>query len=206
MLTASARRLAGRCLGGAVRWLAQRGVGPNALTVLGLALHVPVVWLLAVSTASWPAGLALAAASLFDALDGMVARAAHAETPFGAFLDSVTDRVSEALVCLGLLLRAEQLGDWTLARWSIVLAAGSLLVSYTRARAAGIDIDTQAGWFGRLERMVVLVGGLLVGWLGPAVVVTAVGAWLTAAARVVDVRRQSVARVAEARPVAGAGA
>lgn len=198
MLTGPARRLAARCLGGLAGGLARLGVGPNGLTLLGVVLHLPVVVLLAAPGAAWPAGVALAAAGLFDALDGMVARAGGAETRFGAFLDSVTDRTSESLLCLGLLLRAEHTADWVLARWSIVLLAGSLLVSYTRARAAGIGLDTQAGWFGRLERMVVLVFGLLSGWIVPAVVVTSIGAWATAWARLVDVRRRSQSAAAAA--------
>jgi len=202
MLTAPARRLAARCLGGLAGGLARLGVDPNGLTLLGVVLHLPVVALLAAPGATWPAGLALAAAGLFDALDGMVARVSGAESRFGAFLDSVTDRTSESLLCLGLLLRAEHTADWSLARWSIALVTGSLLVSYTRARAAGIGLDTQAGWFGRLERMVVLVLGLLTGWVQPAVAVTAIGAWATAWSRLVDVRRQSraAATAEEHRP------
>lgn len=205
MLTAPARRLAARCLGGLAGGLARLGVDPNGLTLLGVVLHLPVVALLAAPVPLWPAGLALAAAGLFDALDGMVARAGGAESRFGAFLDSVTDRTSESLLCFGLLLRAELTADWALARWSIVLVTGSLLVSYTRARAAGIGLDTQAGWFGRLERMVVLVAGLLSGWIVPAAAFTALGAWATAWARLVDVRRQTraAATSAEERRPAG---
>ena len=191
MLTPSARRLALPVLRTLARALARLGVGPNALTVLGAVLHAPVVWCLAAFDTTWPAGVALALAGAFDALDGAVARETDSVSPFGAFLDSVVDRVSESLVCFGLVLHAQRTGDAGLVRWALAFFAGSILVSYTRARAAGIGVRTQAGWFGRLERTLAVGVGLLTGFLTPVVVVATVGAWATALRRVVDVWHQA---------------
>ncbi|MCC7018229.1 MAG: CDP-alcohol phosphatidyltransferase family protein [Ardenticatenales bacterium] len=191
MWTPSARRLAQPVLRTVARALARLGVGPNALTVFGVVLHVPVVWCLAAFDTTWAAGVALALAGAFDALDGAVARETDRTSRFGAFLDSVVDRVSESLVCFGLVLHAQRTGDVTLVRWAIAFFAGSILVSYTRARAAGIGVRTQAGWFGRLERTLAIGAGLLTGFLVPVVVAATFGAWATALSRVVDVWQQA---------------
>lgn len=202
MWTPFARRALQPRLAAVVGALGRWGVTPNALTLAGVWLHAPVVWLLARSEATWPAGVALALAGAFDALDGSLARATDRTSPFGAFLDSVVDRVSESLVCCGLVLRAQLIGQWSLAVWACVMLAGSMLVSYVRARGNGIGVDTQAGWFGRLERIVVLVAGLVSGLLLGAVIVIAIGAWATALARALDVWRLAARRVAAGAPAA----
>ncbi|MFN8424084.1 MAG: CDP-alcohol phosphatidyltransferase family protein [Anaerolineae bacterium] len=204
MWTPFARRALQPRLAAVVAALGRWGVTPNALTLAGVCLHAPVVWLLARGDATWPAGVALALAGVFDALDGSLARATDRTSPFGAFLDSVVDRVSESLVCCGLVLHAQHVGQWSLAVWACVMLAGSMLVSYVRARGAGIGVDTQAGWFGRLERVVVLVAGLLIGQLLAAVVVISVGAWSTALVRALDVWRLAARRSSSGASAAGA--
>lgn len=206
MWTPFARRALQPRLATVVAALGRWGVTPNALTLVGVWLHAPVVWLLARGDATWPAGVALALAGVFDALDGSLARATDRTSPFGAFLDSVVDRVSESLVCCGLVLHAQHVGQWSLAFWACVMLAGSMLVSYVRARGAGIGVDTQAGWFGRLERIVVLVAGLLSGQLLVAVVVIGVGAWSTALARALAVWRLAARRSTSGAAAAGTSA
>ncbi|MEO8082264.1 MAG: CDP-alcohol phosphatidyltransferase family protein [Ardenticatenales bacterium] len=206
MWTPFARRALQPRLALIVDALARWGVEPNTLTFAGVWLHAPVVWLLARHTAAWPAGVALALAGAFDSLDGALARATGRTSPFGAFLDSVVDRVSESLICCGLVLRAYLIGQWPLAIWACVMLAGSLLVSYVRARGAGIGVDTKVGWFGRFERVIVLIAGLLSGWLLPAVIIIAVGSWATAIARAIDVwRRAPRAALSDATALGQAG-
>jgi len=172
------------------------GLSPNALTVIGCGLHLGVAWLLAAGHLA-AGGMALVVAAAIDGLDGTLARLTGRESTFGAFLDSTLDRVSEILVFFGLLIHAQRSGLVIEGRLAFVALAGSIMVSYTRARSEGLDRGTKAGLFGRLERMATLVLGLLLGWLKPALWVVAVGAWLTAAHRVYDVSRRCQAREAD---------
>jgi CDP-diacylglycerol--glycerol-3-phosphate 3-phosphatidyltransferase len=162
------------------------GLSPNAITVIGAVAHVAVFWLLATGRLLEGA-IALALAAAFDGLDGALARATDRATESGAFLDSVLDRVSEILTFGGLLYLAIARQNTGLALLVFAAVAGSLMVSYTRARSEGIGHGTKAGVFGRLERMAILVVGLATGWLVPALVLIAAGAWLTATQRVLDV-------------------
>jgi CDP-diacylglycerol--glycerol-3-phosphate 3-phosphatidyltransferase len=189
MLTDRARQLTRGLVEPVARGLGRLGLTPNALTALGFVLHLGVAWLLAMGwLAAGAVGLALAAA--FDGLDGTLARLTGRSSARGAFLDSTFDRMSEVAVFFGLLLFANRSG---LAQevWLVYVAlAGSLLVSYTRARSEGIGCPTKAGVFGRLERMAVLVVGLFFGWLTVTLWVLVLGAWLTVALRIRDVWRR----------------
>jgi len=206
VLTARAREVTRDMVTPVALALGRLGLSPDALTVVGTVLHVGVAWLLASGRPLWWGALALAAAASFDALDGALARASERTSPFGAFLDSTLDRISEILLFLGLLMRALSTADSVLAVATLVALAGSLMVSYTRARSEGIGFDTRIGVFGRLERMMILVVGLAVAAPVLTVVVVAVGAWFTVAQRVVDVRRQCLrAGATGARAGAGQG-
>jgi CDP-diacylglycerol---glycerol-3-phosphate 3-phosphatidyltransferase len=152
--TQSIRAPIGRFLGGL-------GITPNALTVLGYFLHLPAALVLSRGSLTL-GGVLFLLASLLDSLDGSVAREMDQVTTFGAFLDSVTDRFSEATILLGLLL-------WYLGKGSsvevvliYVATVGSLMVSYTRARAEGVGVQCKQGLFTRLERVVLLGLGLIV--------------------------------------------
>lgn len=157
--------------------LARLGVRPDHLTVAGLALSAlsGLLFLLA----SWRlGGLVLALAGLCDILDGQLARRSGGETRFGAFLDSTIDRLSEALVILGITgffvrFAENQPLDVSPTIWTLVVTflgmlalVGSFLVSYTRARAEGLGIDCKVGWFERPERIALLVIAGLLGNLG----------------------------------------
>jgi CDP-diacylglycerol--glycerol-3-phosphate 3-phosphatidyltransferase len=134
--------------------------------------------------------ICVAVAAAADGLDGALARATNQTSRAGAFLDSVLDRVSEILLFGGLLVFAVRSGRDVDAVLVLAALSGSLMVSYTRARAEGLGCGTKAGVFGRLERMVVLIAGLALGQLTATMAVVAVGAWLTAAARMRDVLRR----------------
>ena len=189
MLTERARSASRGFVDPLARAVGRLGISPNALTVAGTLLHVGVAWLLADGHLA-AGGLALAGAAAFDGLDGALARATGRDSRFGAFLDSTLDRVSEAIVFFGLLVHTQRAGLAPEGGLVLVALAGSLVVSYTRARAEGLGVGTTSGVFGRLERMGVLVVGLVAGWLTGTLVLLAVGAWLTAAHRILDVARR----------------
>lgn len=172
--------------------IARSGISPNALTVVGAAAHVVVAYLLAEGRL-WPAAWLLLITSGIDGIDGTLARRTGQVSTFGAFLDSSLDRISEILVYLGLLLFADRQrgGAGIPPTWLVFVAlAGSLMVSYIRARSEGVRYPTKAGLLTRFERMSILWLGLLANRLPWALGIVAVGAWLTAAQRILDVRRQ----------------
>jgi CDP-diacylglycerol--glycerol-3-phosphate 3-phosphatidyltransferase len=173
----------GRIIG---RW----GVSPNALTLFGYGLHLPVMWAVATGRFAF-GGILLAIASAFDALDGSVAREMGRVTQFGAFLDSVLDRFSEATVLLGLLLYFVQHGGRIEPVLIYVAVVGSIMVSYTRARAEGLGVECKEGLVTRFERVILLVVGLVIGIVRPVLWVLAVLTIFTAIQRVYTVWRKT---------------
>lgn len=194
-------------LGQIASWLEATGISPNALTLIGFGLTLVVALVLAAGQLLW-GGLLLIAAALFDTLDGALARHAGKTTVFGAFLDSVMDRFSESVTLVALIWHySGQIGGtgevpagtwgWALgdARLAVLLLAltlvGSLLVSYTRARAEAIGVECKEGFFQRTERIVVLILGLVTGWMLPVLWVLAIFTNVTAVQRILDVRRKT---------------
>jgi CDP-diacylglycerol--glycerol-3-phosphate 3-phosphatidyltransferase len=143
------------------RTLGRLGIRPNALTLLGFALNLVVMYVLARGQLRIGGALVLLA-SLFDALDGAVARATDQMSTFGAFFDSFVDRYSEATVLFGLLLWYLQRGAQFELALIYVVAVGSLMVSYARARAEGLGFECKTGLLTRLERVALLSIGLMV--------------------------------------------
>ncbi len=141
------------------------------------------------------AGLLIIFVGLFDALDGALARMTGKVTPFGAFFDSTLDRFSEIALYLGLLYLYR---GATLETVLIYLTiTGSLMVSYTRARAEGLGVECKVGFFSRLERMAVLVVGLILEQTLLALIVLAIFSNLTALQRIWHVRRASMRDLTE---------
>jgi len=140
--------------------LGKLGISPNALTVAGFLLNIGVAYVLATGHLRLGGGLVLAVA-LFDALDGTLAREMRRASRFGAFLDSVMDRLSEATVYAGLLVyyMSNDMAKEVFLIYAGII--GSLLVSYARARAEGVGVECKIGLFTRVERVAVLVAGLL---------------------------------------------
>ena len=132
-------------------------------------------------------------AGAFDTLDGALARATNRVTQFGKFFDSTMDRFSEAVVFLGLaiaFLRGPSVGAAETAgvALSFVVMIGSIMISYARARAEGLDLDCEVGWLQRPERILILGIGLLL----PRALLLAVLAVLThitVGQRIAHVRR-----------------
>ena len=114
-------------------------------------------------------------------------------TPFGAFLDSTTDRVSEAFMLGAIALVFTRDGDMVAVGLTVAAISGSFLVSYTRARAEAIGLRGDVGIGSRAERVVVITAGLVLapwGVLPWAIGLLTATAWLTVIQRVVFVRKQ----------------
>jgi CDP-diacylglycerol--glycerol-3-phosphate 3-phosphatidyltransferase len=144
----------------AVDLLARSGVTPNMLTVGGVAGN-GVAAVLCAAGEFFPAGLVMLAFSLLDLLDGALARATNRATDFGSVFDAVMDRVSEAAVLFGLLVWFSGRGDRTEELLIFVALAGSMLVSYVRARAEIVGLRMREGVFTRAERVALLGGALI---------------------------------------------
>lgn len=167
-LQQSARRIAEKI----VRPLAALGLTPNMATFLGLLLNSVAAVILAVVNLRI-GGAVLLFAGAFDMVDGALARVRNQKTTFGAFFDSTLDRFSEGIVLLGVIVYAlRQTHPLPHTIWLVsltyVAGLGSLMVSYTRARAEGLGLECKSGLMARPERVLLLAAGLILGgasWL-----------------------------------------
>jgi CDP-diacylglycerol--glycerol-3-phosphate 3-phosphatidyltransferase len=156
-----------------VRLLAKTAITPGAITWLGFGLALGAAVLI-ITGHLLAAGLVVLIAGFFDILDGALARYTNRATRFGAMLDSTLDRLSEAVVLIGILVlytREQQAAPVLLTGIALF---GSLLVSYIRARAEALGLECQVGFFTRTERVIMLVLGLLLNQI-PYVLVTTLG-------------------------------
>jgi phosphatidylglycerophosphate synthase/TolA-binding protein len=163
---------------------------PNHLTLMGLGVSLLAAAAFIAGRTRW-AGVLLIVAGLFDLLDGSLARASGQVTPFGAFLDSVIDRYSDLVVLLGIVVLFARTPN---ERGSLVAMAGlvgSVMVSYTKARAESIGVPCTIGFMERPERMLCLIVGALTDLLEPALWVLAVLANVTAVQRILFTRRST---------------
>jgi CDP-diacylglycerol--glycerol-3-phosphate 3-phosphatidyltransferase len=176
-------------LASVARLIGRTGVSPNLLTLFGFLATLGVAYVLALGYERM-AGLLLIPVGLFDALDGALARAMDKVTSFGAFFDSTLDRFSEIALYLGLLYLYR--GSILATVLIYLTITGSLMVSYTRARAEGLGVECRVGLFTRFERLAVLVVGLLLGQTLIALIILAIFSNLTALQRMWYVRRAIV--------------
>src|SRR5512137_1614520 len=135
--------------------LGRLGLTPNGLTLIGLALILATAVALALGHNVW-GGVLFIIAGVFDALDGTLARMTNRKTRFGAFLDSTSDRYADAAILFGMMfpfLRAVQPTEVIL---TFVAVIGTVLVSYTRARAEGLGLECNVGLLTRLERFLII--------------------------------------------------
>lgn len=172
------------------RFLNHLGLMPNTVTILGLVGNVGAAYLLATGQLTW-GGVVVLLMGPIDALDGTMARLRGETTRFGAFVDSVTDRYSELVILLGLLVYYLRADDALFAALVYLAAAGSVLVSYVRARAEALNFDAKVGLLSRVERYLVLVPCLLFRIPAVAVVILAVFTNFTALQRILAVRKQA---------------
>ena len=188
------RRLASRLVVG----LGRTRLTPDALTAIGLSTCAvaavavyfeyrnEILWF-------WVGAFLFWAGSLLDVLDGALARQSGKGTTFGAFLDSTTDRLGEAIMlgAIGLVFMRD--GNEIALAATFAAMSGSFLVSYTRARAEALSLKGDVGVGSRAERVTVIVTGLFLapwGLLPWAVYFLNVTAWLTVVQRIRHVRRQ----------------
>src|SRR5271154_3421161 len=150
-----------------VHGLAATGVHPNVLTFTGLIVNVWAAVLFAAGR--FPtAGAVMILAGVFDMTDGRVARAQGRVTTFGGFFDSVIDRYSDLVLYLGLLVYYARVNRFFYAILVGVAMAGSVMVSYARARAESLIPSCKAGFWERPERIVLLILGALGNRMAPA--------------------------------------
>jgi CDP-diacylglycerol--glycerol-3-phosphate 3-phosphatidyltransferase len=177
-----------------IRWMVRRGVHPNLVTTLGFLSVVGAGVLYHLDHVRW-AGLLVLVGGIWDIFDGQVARVSGMASKFGSFYDSTLDRISEIVVFLGLLSLynsyGRALGDVWMVYALFLAMGGSLMVSYTRARAEGLGLDCKVGLMQRPERVVLLgLGSLSFGlmWgglvLNVVIVVVAVLTNVTAVQRI----------------------
>ena len=192
--TTGARSLASR----SVTSLARTGVTPNVLTATGVSLCLTAAVLVPFENHGkflffWLAAGIFVVGSLLDILDGALARVGGKTTPFGAFIDSTTDRVGEGAMLAAIALVFARHGrDWAVVL-AVAAVVGSFLVSYTRARAEALGLRGDVGLGSRAERVVLITAGLIFapwGGLPWAIVVLAATAWLTVVQRILHVRTQ----------------
>ncbi len=168
-------------------------VSPNGLTVTGMLLACVAGGFIA---ANWfvLGTVVFLIASLMDLFDGSLARAKGLQSEFGEFLDSSLDRVGEAAALTGVAVHFAREGNELGTAAAFVAVVASFLVSYTRAKAESLGVESKVGLMQRPERTVLLIGGLLFGWYEPvlltAVLLLAVLTVYTVFQRVIHVGRQ----------------
>ena len=176
---------------------------PNAISLTGLVLNL-VAAVLVTQELFLLAGLAFIVGSVMDTLDGRYSRMSGKGTQFGAFLDSTLDRAEEGIVLATVAAYFASLGDELAAAAVVVCVVGSLMVSYTRARAEALGVECKVGLATRPVRVVIISVGLVfaegadvfdVRLLEPAIYVLAVLTSVTVLQRVLHVRRSLRAAV-----------
>lgn len=175
-----------------VRWLALSRIHPNALTAIGLVINIWAAWLFA-RAGSVPdprvdfrwAGLVVIGAGLFDMVDGRVARATSQVTRFGGFFDSVVDRYSDLALYMGLLVYYASINRFFYIVLTAIVMTGSVMVSYTRARAENAIPKCKVGFLERPERVVLIIIGALFDRMAPVLWVIAVFSNLTVIHRMI---------------------
>ncbi len=171
-------------------FLNQLGMTPNMMTMLGLLGNMAGAWFLAQGNMVL-GGVFVLVCTPFDALDGTMARLRGEASEFGAFVDSVTDRYSELFILGGLLYHFLQINDHLSAMAVYLAAAGSVLVSYVKARADSLQFDANTGVLTRMERYLVIAPLLVFNQPVIAVWIVAVLANITALQRIWKVRKQA---------------
>ena len=202
MFTTRFQRWVRRKAQAAAGWLAKLPITPNQVTVAGM-LVVFAAGALVAAGHLLAGGIVLAFGASFDIFDGALARVTKRSYPYGAFLDSTTDRYAEAAVYIGLAAYYVGQPNPRPAVLGVLLAlVGSMSVSYVRARAQSLGFKCDSGLFARPERIVATIVGLVFGGWVLLVVIWALATLtnLTALQRVLEVWRQ--ARAQRREPIA----
>lgn len=174
-------------------FLNRLGLAPNTLTLIGLAGNFIGAIFLAQGMLL-VGGIIVLVMGPIDALDGTMARLRGESSDFGAFVDSVTDRYSELTILGGLLVYFLAQGDRLTSGLIFAAAAGSVLVSYVRARGEALGFRVKGGILTRVERYLVLGPSLVFGIPTIGIGIVAILANVTALQRILLVRRQAYRR------------
>ena len=188
--TSAFGRACGWLLRRIVHGLALTRISPNALTFFGLVINIGAAVLFGFAGAEnqarmfrWAAATIIGA-GIFDMVDGRVARATGQVTQFGAFFDSVIDRYSDLALFFGLLVYYARAGRFFYIVLVAVVMTGSVMVSYTRARAESLIGSCKVGFMERPERIVLVIIGALFNRMAPVLWVIAVLSNITVVHRI----------------------
>ena len=180
-----------------VRALVLTRITPNAYTYIGLGFSIVAALLFGYAAGdNQPmlfryAALVILGAGFLDMLDGRVARASNQATVFGAFLDSVLDRYSDAALFFGLLVYYARANRFFYVVLTAVVMISSVMVSYTRARAESLIGSCKVGFMERPERLVLVILGGLFNRMAPALWVIAVISSITVVHRILYTRQMT---------------
>lgn len=175
-------------------FLLKVGIHPNTVTIIGLIGNAIGAVFLAMG--NFPVGgIIILICGPIDALDGTLARLKGNSSKFGAFVDSVTDRYSELIILGGLLIHFLLVNDVLVCILIYLAAAGSVLVSYVKARAESLDYSAKVGILTRVERYIVLAPLLVFNRPVEAMWIIAVFANYTALQRIWFVRKQAYSQI-----------
>ena len=166
------------------------GIHPNTMTILGVAGTVFGSYMIARGNMLW-GGLFILISVPFDALDGTMARMRGEANEWGAFVDSVADRYSELVTYAGLLFYYLSKNDVLGSSLVFLSAAGSVLVSYIKARAESLGLNAKGGLLTRVERYLVLAPSLVFNHPMIGLWILAVLTNVTAFQRIYIVRRDA---------------
>jgi CDP-diacylglycerol---glycerol-3-phosphate 3-phosphatidyltransferase len=174
-----------------VTFMARYRLSPDLLTVLGVVAHIFFAWLLAIGQMQW-AAVAMFFIAPLDALDGALARKlGRKQGGFGAFLDSTLDRVAEIILFGGFIFYYVLQDNAIMLGVAYVAISGSLMVSYTRARAEALGFSCKIGVMSRVERYAVMMLFLVLNLPQVALIILAIFTYFTMGQRMLHVWRQS---------------
>jgi len=173
-----------------VTFLARYKLSPDLFTVLGMLTHFLFAWLIAIGEMRW-AGIAMLLLAPLDAIDGALARKlGRKQGGFGAFLDSTLDRLAEIILFGGFIYYYMVQGDPQMLAVAYIAVTGSLMVSYSRAKAESLGYDSKIGIASRVERYFFLIIMLILNLPDYALIVLAIFTYVTLAQRMYHVWKQ----------------
>ena len=172
-------------------FLLSLGLTPNMLTLFGVFGNLAGAVLIAFGYLT-AGGLVLLIMGAMDALDGTMARLNGTPSKWGGFVDSISDRYSELLIFAGLLVYYLGRGNDLMSLLIFIAAAGSVMVSYSRARALSLGYEVKQGLLTRAERFIILTPTIIIGYPQIGIVIIAIFANFTAFQRIYFVHNQAV--------------
>ena len=173
-----------------VTFLAHYKLSPDLFTVVGMLAHFFLAWLIAIGEFRW-AGIAMLILAPLDAIDGALARKlGRKQGGFGAFLDSTLDRLAEIILFGGFIYYYMIQDDPQMLAFAYIAVSGSLMVSYSRAKAESLGFDSKIGIASRVERYFFMIVMLILNRPDIALWVLALLTYVTLAQRMYHVWKQ----------------